>query len=191
MHQLFLFTTMSPGYRIEHQNEWHFVTFQVIDWVDIFTRKHYRDIVINSFDYCRKNKGLQLFAYVIMSNHIHAIMGSCTHNLSNIIRDFKKYTAVHILKEIPVISESRRDWMLKRFEFAAMKNKRSGDHQFWTHNNQPKIIYTREFLMQKLAYIHDNPVRAGLVEHAQDWLYSSCRNYLNMDSILEIDLLDI
>ncbi|MFZ1455585.1 MAG: transposase, partial [Saprospiraceae bacterium] len=98
------------------------LTFHVVDWVDlpagwqtgVFTRKIYRDIVLESLDYCRKHKGLQVWAYVIMSNHVHAILSAETGNLPGIIRDFKRHTASKILKEIKESNESRKDWMLKR-----------------------------------------------------------------------------
>ena len=81
--------------------------------------------------------------------------------------------------------------MLKRFEFAAMRHKRNSQYQFWTHENHAVELESQKFRMQKLAYIHENPVRAGLVDHADDWLYSSQRNYVDKGGLLEIDLLDL
>ena len=121
---------MSTGYQIYNQQNTYYLTFQVIDWVDIFTRKIYRDIIIDSFDYCRKNKDLQILAYVIMSNHIHCILSSKNGNLSSVIRDFKSFTASNILKEIALCNESRKEWMLKRFEFAARSHQRNSEYQF-------------------------------------------------------------
>lgn len=84
---------MSTGYQIENQSGTYYLTFQVIDWVDIFTRKCYCEVILDSFDYCRKNKGLQLWAYVIMTNHVHVIVSAKNENLSDVIRDFKRHTA--------------------------------------------------------------------------------------------------
>ena len=84
---------MPTGYQIDNQDGLYFLTFQVIDWVDIFTRQSYRDIIIDSLTYCRQQKGLKVYAYVIMSNHIHAIMSTERSNLSDVIRDFKRHTA--------------------------------------------------------------------------------------------------
>ncbi len=163
----------------------------MVDWVDVFTRKVYRDIVLESLDYCRKQKGLQVWAYVIMSNHVHAILSAETGNLPDIIRDFKRHTASKILKEIKESNESRKDWMLKRFEFAAKSHKRNSELQFWTHENHAKELLTYSFTHQKMAYIHENPVRSGLVERAEDWMYSSQRNYSGLKSLIEIDIADI
>ena len=67
---------MSTGYQISDQEGLYYLTFQVVDWIDIFTRQVYRDIIIESFKYAIENKGLHLFAYVIMSNHVHLIAQS-------------------------------------------------------------------------------------------------------------------
>ena len=101
---------------------------------------------MDSFDYCRKDKGLQIWAYVVMSNHVHCILSAVNGNLPDIIRDFKRHTASKILKEIKESTESRKDWMLKRFEFAAKSHKRNSELQFWTHemsNLQTKHFKTK------------------------------------------------
>ncbi len=90
---------MSTGYQIYDTSGSYFLTFQVVDWVDVFSRKVYRDIILSSIDYCRKHKGLQVWAYVIMSNHVQAILSAENGNLPDIIRDFKHHTATKILKE--------------------------------------------------------------------------------------------
>jgi len=79
----------------------------------------YNDIIIDSLDFCRREKGLEIWAYVIMSNHIHLLVSAKNKNLSSVIRDFKRYTAQNILKSIQNLAESRREWMLNRFELAA------------------------------------------------------------------------
>jgi putative transposase len=101
---------MSTGYKILNQNALFYLTFQIVDWVDIFTRKIYKDIVIESFSYCIDHKGLDLYAYVVMSNHIHLIASAREgFALSDIIRDFKKFTAKRFLEEINKPTESRND----------------------------------------------------------------------------------
>ena len=81
------------NYKIAKGEDIYFLTFTIVGWVDIFTRKIYRDIVLESFRYCQENKGLDLFAYVIMSNHIHLIARSRDGDLSAVVRDFKRYTS--------------------------------------------------------------------------------------------------
>jgi REP element-mobilizing transposase RayT len=105
---------MSTGYQINDQEGLYYLTFQVVDLVDIFTRQAYRDIVIDSFRYSIENKGFQLFAYVVMSNHVHLIANSTEGKLSDNIRDIKKYTSKRIIEAIQTIPESRRELSLIR-----------------------------------------------------------------------------
>ena len=109
----------SENYRVEKQDAVYFLTFTVTDWVDVFTRLNYRSIIVESLAFCRKNKGLKLYAWCLMTNHIHLV---CRVELpllmSDFIRDFKQFTAKSILYDIQNLPESRRDWMLYRFEFA-------------------------------------------------------------------------
>jgi putative transposase len=182
-------TNMSQSYTIQDQSAPHYLTFQVIDWVDIFSRKIYRDIIIDSMKFCRSKMGLEIYAYVIMTNHVHVIWRASNDNLSVVIREFKKFTGRTIIDSIQNEPESRQYWMLKRFEFAAMRNVRNSCHQFWTHENHPVELYSNKFIEQKFNYIHANPVRAGWVEKPEDYLYSSARNYANENNLMEIDLI--
>jgi REP element-mobilizing transposase RayT len=181
---------MPTGYEMDKPDGMYFLTFTVVDWVDVFTRQCYRDIITDSLAYCRKEKGLKVWGYTIMSNHMHSILSATNGNLPAVVRDFKRHTASHILKKIQEPTESRRDWMLKRFEFAAKSSARCGQYQFWERSNRAKLCETMPFTLQKLDYIHANPVRAGLVERASDWVYSSASNYQYLPSKIEIDLLD-
>jgi REP element-mobilizing transposase RayT len=181
---------MSTGYKIAEQDQLHYVTFQIIRWIDIFTRCIYRDIVIESLRFCQQNKGLEIYAFVIMSNHIHLMIRSEKGKLSEIVHDFKSFTAKKILETIHTEPESRRDWMLNLFEFSAKQHKRAEKYQIWTHENHAEIIYSNTFIHEKINYIHENPVRAGIVENAEDYLYSSARNYAGLQSMLDVILVD-
>ncbi|WP_317174253.1 transposase [Chryseobacterium muglaense] len=100
---------MKEGYTIKDQEKPHFITCTVVDWIDIFTRKVYKDIAVSSLEYCIKEKGMILYGYVIMSNHIHLIVQSKEGKLSDLIRDFKKFTSKNILEAIQTEPESRRE----------------------------------------------------------------------------------
>ena len=63
------------GYKIRNQQAVHFITFAVVEWVDVFTRKDYRDIVLDSIRFCQQEKGLNLHSWCIMSNHLSALAG--------------------------------------------------------------------------------------------------------------------
>ncbi|TDE42101.1 transposase [Flavobacterium rhamnosiphilum] len=181
---------MKEGYVIRDQTLPHYITATVVDWIDIFTRQTYRDSIIESLDYCIKNKGMILYGYVIMSNHIHLIIQSEDGKLSDLIRDFKKFTAKNILDKIQAVPESRKEWMLERFKLAAEKHIRNKNYQFWQYGNHAEEIYSNKFMWSKLDYIHLNPVRAGLVEKASQYIYSSASNYINDSGLLKIEKAD-
>ncbi|MGB1315009.1 MAG: REP-associated tyrosine transposase, partial [Chitinophagales bacterium] len=147
------------GYRIGNQFAAHFITFAVVEWVDVFTRQDYSKIVIKSLAHCQKEKGLEIFAWCLMSNHIHLIVRSTTGDLSGTLRDFKKFTSKAIIKAINENqTESRRNWMLWIFKSAGEKNSRNQTYQFWQQNNQPKELLSNKFIDQKIDYIHNNPI---------------------------------
>ncbi|OFY85868.1 MAG: transposase [Bacteroidetes bacterium RIFCSPLOWO2_12_FULL_35_15] len=178
---------MPTGYQIKEQDKLHFVTLQVVEWVDIFSRQKYRDIIIDNLSYCQKNKGLEIYAWVIMSNHIHLLVKSEKEELSNIMRDFKSYTSKKIIDEIDSCNESRKEWMLKLFKDSAFKHKRNSEYQFWTHENHAEHVFSNSFIEQKLDYIHNNPVRAGIVEKPEEYKYSSAKDYAGENGLLQIE----
>ena len=166
------------GHKIFDQKAMYFVSFAVVAWVDVFTRKEYRDIMIESLNYCQEQKGLVIYAWCIMSNHVHLIISAKEDNVSDVLGDFKKFTSKKIIAAIQKNpGESRKEWMLEIFRQAGESNSRNSNYQFWQQSNEPKIIYTPEFARQKLEYIHNNPVDADIVEKAEEYIYSSARDY--------------
>ena len=180
---------MPTGYQIKDQDKAHYVTLQIVAWVDIFTRKIYRDIIIDALNYCNRHKQLKIYGYVIMSNHVHLLVRSNNENLSGTLRDFKSFTSKEILKAIEVGPESRDKWMLAIFKNAAIKHKRNSDYQVWTHENHAVEIFSSKFVEQKLDYIHNNPVRAGIVIEPEHYLYSSARDYSGEDGLVDVDVI--
>ena len=179
----------SEGYKIRDQSATHFLTFSIMGWIDIFSRQRYRDLILDSFNFCRGHKKLKVGAYVIMSNHIHTIWTASDNNLSDIVRDFKTFTSKAITDAIEMETESRRDWLLYMFKFYANRTAANDKYKVWTGNNHPEEIHSELFLKTKLNYIHENPVRAGLVAEPSHYLYSSAANYIDKKGLIEIDLL--
>ncbi len=180
------------GYKIRNKEGVHFVTFAVVDWVDVFTRQMYCDIVVESLRYCQNEKGLLLHAWCIMSNHIHLAISTTNNNPSDILRDFKKFTAKKIIEAIKNNpKESRKDWMIGIFRKHGQINSRNTEHQFWQQDNHPKEMWSENFTEQKINYIHNNPVAAGIVSNAEAYLYSSARDYYygKQCGLLKIDFL--
>ena len=179
---------MSTKYKFRNEEGLYFVSTAIVYWIDVFTRKIYKDLVIESLKYCIKEKGLVVYAYVIMSNHIHLILSkeNTKNTFSDILRDFKKYTAMQIIKSIKENpQESRKEWLLWMFEKAGKQNGNNTLYQFWKQDNHP-IELRSEMIEQKLNYIHQNPVEAGWVVDAHEYYYSSARNYTNLDNVLKI-----
>jgi putative transposase len=184
---------MSEKYKIRDQDKLYFVSFAVVEWVDVFTRKEYRDIVIESLKYCQQNKGLEIYSWCLMSNHIHLIIGKGGEvDLEDIMRDFKKFTSVKISKSILTSNiESRKTWMLRLFSLEASKSEKHIKYKFWQEGYHPVELFDNKIMSQKLEYIHDNPVKEYIVTNAQEYLFSSARNYAGFsDGLIEVKFIE-
>ena len=165
----------------------YFITFATVQWVDVCSRACYVETVLDSLRFCIKEKGLQLHAWCIMSNHLHLIVSAEKSDVSAIIRDFKKFTASSVLKQIEQnAEESRRSWMLWLFRQAGENNSHNEKYQFWQQDNQPVQLDTVSFTLSKLTYLHHNPVKAGMVEKPEDYLLSSARDYTGGKGLLPV-----
>ena len=156
---------MSRKYKVRDQDKLHFVTFTVIQWLDVFIRREYKDILLDSIRYCQQHKGLEVWAYCIMSSHAHWILGRHGEpSLEGIIRDIKKYTSTKIIEAISTNEhESRRELLMWLFERAGSKNSNNTKYQFWQQHNHPIELNSNKKLDQRVDYIHNNPVEAGIV----------------------------
>ncbi|OJJ16047.1 hypothetical protein BKI52_35345 [marine bacterium AO1-C] len=182
---------MGSRYKIRDTQGLYFVTITVVGWVDLFIRNDYRDCLISSFQYCIKEKGLCVPAYVIMISHIHAILSVADNqDVSAVIRDMKKHTSKELVKLIKNIPESRREWMLNKFSYEAKHTQIGVYCILWKEGYHSKQIETNDFLDEKLAYIHHNPVVTGFVSNPEDFVYSSARNYAGEIGMMPVDLLE-
>ena len=156
----------------------YFVTFTVRDWIDVFVRSDYKNIVVKSLDYCQKNKGLEVFAWCIMSSHVHLIIRAKEgFLLPDILRDFKTYTSKILFKAIQENpQESRKEWLLPMFE----------NHQFWQPGSYPIEVWSSKVIYQKLDYIHENPVQEGIVFSPEQYVYSSATDYADGKGLLDV-----
>ncbi len=170
---------MSTKYKFKNKDGCYFISFATVGWIDVFTRRGYKDILVANLKYCQQEKGLELFAWCIMTNHIHLIARAEEgHLLQDIIRDFKKHTSKVMIKTISENpTESRKEWMLELFGSAGKKNSGNKDFQFWRQDNHPIEIWSKEVIHQKLEYLRNNPVVEGYVDKAEEYLYSSARDY--------------
>jgi REP element-mobilizing transposase RayT len=172
---------VSSKYKFHNPEGVYFISFAVQGWVDVFTRNEYKNIIIDNLSYCQKNKGLELFAWCLMTNHIHLIARASEGNtLPNILRDFKKFTSKQVVKAITENErESRKEWLLQQFKSA-------DGIRFWRRDNRPIELWSNAVIDQKLNYLHQNPVVEGLVFRAEDYVYSSATDYAGQHGLLDI-----
>ena len=182
---------MSTKYKFHDQDQLYFVTFAVVNWIDLFIRNEYRDIMIESWKHCQAKKGLEIYGWCIMSSHIHMIIGTHGDKLENIMRDMKKHTSLALkaaIEQHP--AESRREWMLWMMKRAGRKNSQNVGFQLWQQDNHPIELFDLKILHQKLDYTHYNPVMAGMVANPEDYLYSSARDYYGLPGLIDIMLVE-
>jgi putative transposase len=182
---------MSSKYKVGEDAIPHFVTFSVVGWVDVFSREQYKELFVESLKYCQQNKGMVLHGWVIMTNHVHLIISSNSNKIEHIVRDLKKYTSKQIIKAIQENNvESRKEWMLNLFSFAGKNNNNNKEFQFWKQDYHPIELNTTEKIKQRLDYLHENPVRSGLVWEPWHYKYSSAMDYYtNEHGLLQVELL--
>jgi len=183
---------MSTKYKATTTEQAYFITITTVGWIDIFTRLNQKHNIVAALNYCQHRKGLEIYAYSIMSSHIHLLCkGTDGFVLSDIIRDFKKYTSKKIIKTIIDEPESRREWLLAYFKKACGHLKRDQQFKVWQDGYHAEIVETNWFLKQKVNYIHFNPVKEKIVANPEDYYFSSARNYSGLDNDLEIIMLDL
>ena len=177
---------MSRNYKFHNPEGVYFISFAVVDWHDVFTRNEYKQIVLDSLHYCQKEKGMEVFSWCIMTNHVHLIFRIVNGLLpENVIGDFKRFTSKEIVRQIADNPrESRREFLLAAIKEAASKHAKVNGHHFWQHDNHPIELWSAKVTQEKINYIHQNPVEAGLVYHAEDYVYSSAKDYSGEKGLL-------
>ncbi len=171
---------IAPGYT-------YYLTLTVVEWIDVFTRPINKHVIVDSLNYCITNKGLEVYSWCLMSNHLHLIASTKQdENLSDILRDFKKFTSKAIINNIKEAPESRRDWMLNLFWYAGKNDKKIKKFKVWQNGNEAKEIHSTAFLDEKINYIHNNPVVAEIVATPEEYLYSSARDYAGEKGLVGI-----
>lgn len=181
---------MSTKYKANDTDKAYFITITTVSWIDVFTRLNHKYAIIDSLRYCQQQKGLEIYAYVLMPSHLHMMCRSKEgFVLSDIIRDFKKYTSKKIIQNIKEEPESRREWLLDLFSKACVHLKRDQEYKVWQDGYHAEEISSNKFIYQKLNYIHENPVKDKIVEKPEDYIFSSARNYADLEFLLQIELI--
>lgn len=177
---------------IDHQ-ACSYLTFNTVDWVDIFIRPTYKQIISDTLNYYINTRGLIVYAWCLMTNHLHLLARNNEKGgLALIERDFKKITASKILEAIDIEPELRRHWMLSRFEESSQNLKKLEKYQLWQSCSNPSFIDFKEpfRLKEKVLHIHENPVRDRIVEKPEEYLFSSARDYTGKKGLVKVTVID-
>lgn len=179
---------MSRKYKFNNSEGIYFVSFATVNWIDVFIRREYKDIIVDSLNYCIEHKGLIVYSWVIMSNHVHLVIEGRNNTLDNILRDLKRHTAQSLLKAIQENpQESRKDWMIWLFQKSGSKNSNNERYQFWQQHNQPiELSCDSSAIDSTIDYIHNNPVKAGFVDDPVYYAYSSAVDFAGGKGLVNI-----
>ena len=176
------------NYRIKNQSNRFYLTLTVDRWIDVFSRQVFRDVLIDSLRYCRKERGVGFYAWLVLTNHIHLI-AACNrpYLMLDFLRDFKKFTSKEIFRLIQEVPASREEWLLNAFSFEARRNGRAKEYKLWKDDNYAIDLDGMNIgILEKSDYIHQNPVRAGFVREAEVYVYSSAVDYAGCKGLLEV-----
>jgi len=178
---------MSRNYKFHNPEGLYFISFAVVGWLDVFTRNEYKDLFLESLEFCQKNKGLEIHAWCIMTNHVHLVFRSINGQPPELlIGDLKRFTSQSIVKSIKENPrESRKDFLLDFFKKEADKSSNVKHYQFWRHDNKPIELWSNKIIQQKIDYVHNNPVESGLVYKAEDYVYSSAIDYSGQKGLVD------
>ena len=139
----------------------YFLTFVVKNWYYLFDRNNRFSILSNTLKFFQENKGLKIYGYVFMLNHIHLIIQS--NDVIGFVRDFKRWTS----------RELKSNLIKYEPEVLRLFLDNDNNYNFWQDTNKPEIIENEKFFMQKLNYIFNNPVKKDYVEKPEYWKWSS------------------
>jgi len=168
-------------YRIHDEKAPHFLTCTVLNWLPLFTRPQYSDIILEALRHRQEQLEWKVYGYVILENHIHMIVQ--TDNLAVELPRFKSFTA---RKLIDLLTQCRAEHVLKQLAFFRKQHKQDRDYQLWEEGSHPQLIENEDVLRQKLEYIHQNPVKRGYVDKAEHWRYSSARSYAGLAELIPV-----
>jgi putative transposase len=164
---------MRSRYGFREAGAAHFITGTVAAWLPVFTTAARCDILAESLKFSREKKGLKIYAWVILDNHFHAIVEA--PDLSRVVMELKRYTAHRMIEQL---EQEGCEWLLHLLAFERAKHKRASEHHFWQEGSHPQALTDDAMMEQKLDYIHNNPVKRGLVSGPEHWRYSSAHEWL-------------
>lgn len=155
--------------QVSRENQCYFITFVTHNRLPVFRTDKIAQICCNALDEARKSGKFSIYAYSIMPNHIHILTNGKIES-AEVLRYLKGVTARRVI-----------DFLKKNNHFSSLKKlqletkARNYKYSLWQHHSNTYFVSDDSILMQKINYIHQNPVKDNLVENAEDYLYSSFR----------------
>jgi REP-associated tyrosine transposase len=159
----------------------HFMTSTVVAWLPVFSQPAFAEIVLKSWRFLQRQREIEIFAFVILENHLHWIASG--PQLGKRVGEFKSFTATTILKEM---QERRYSTLLQELRYFKLRHKVDQTYQLWQEGSHPQAIETEEMMWQKIEYTHNNPLRRGFVDDPVHWCYSSARCYAGQPGVIDV-----
>ena len=168
-------------YRIFETEYPYFLTCTVVGWLPIFTRPEAVEIIYGSWRFLQRERGFQLFGYVILENHLHLVARA--PDLADVMQRFKSFTARQV---IALLEQHSARVLLRQLRLFKLQHKTESTHQVWQEGSHPEQMQNDDMMRQKLTYVHDNPVKRGYVDDPVHWRYSSARNYAGLPGLIDV-----
>lgn len=166
----------------------YFLTLNIVDKIDVFVRPAYKQVIADALNYFIDSQGLTIYSWCLMTSHLHLIVRTKEASAPAYFeRDFKKFTTPAILKTIEMEMDFRREWMLRRFEDYRRSMQRKEKFHLWQDCCSPLRIDCKQprALLDRIAHIHENPVREKIVEQPEAYLFSSARDYAGSQGLVK------
>jgi putative transposase len=173
------------------QQNYYFLTLSVVDWVDVFIRPAYKNIIVDTLNFFAEKKELIIYSWCLMSNHLHILAKLPeTYQLPVLLREFKRISSKEIFAALDdeLEPECRRGWMMQRFQSPVGVTRHIGKYHFWQDGNHPVLIKDEEpaSILHQINFIHENPVRCLIVDKPESYIYSSAQDYKGKKGLVKV-----
>jgi|GEM_PF-226716 REP element-mobilizing transposase RayT len=179
---------MSHNYKFPNPDGVYFISFAVVEWLDVLTRNEYKNLLVDCLRYCQKKKGMEIFTWCIMTNHVHLIFRSSGEQKPELlIGDFKRFTSKALVKAIiENLRESRKEFLLEQFLKAGNKSSNVDKYQFWRYDNKPIELWSNKVIDEKNRLLA-RPVRRAftIIRLKKDWFSNRRIIYIAAQQIMQ------
>lgn len=168
--------------------ETRFITLQTVDWVDLFIRPVYKQMIVHSLNHFIESKGLVVYAWCLMTHHLHLLAKSDNDTaIADLENEYRTFTNTKLLEAIDTEPAVRKEWMLGRFKNYSLFGF-GKKLQVWEGSNSSAFASMKqpELIIEHIGYIHQSPVRDKIVDTPAEYLYSSARDYTGSRGLVQI-----